>query len=71
MFRDASSFNQDISKWDVSNVINMVGIFRGAQAFNNGGQDLNDWDTSNVTSIEYAFNGAKVFNNGATADLPS
>ena len=53
----------------MSKVTNMVGIFWGAQAFNNGGQDLNDWDTSNVTSIEYAFHGAKVFNNGATAGV--
>ena len=27
MFKDAASFNQDISNWDISNINNMIGIF--------------------------------------------
>ena len=32
MFKDAAEFNQDISDWDVSNVINMTDIFANAIA---------------------------------------
>ena len=28
-----SSFNQDISNWDVSNVTNMTGMFQSAKVF--------------------------------------
>ena len=34
MFKSASSFNQDLSKWDVSAVSNMGAMFSGASAFN-------------------------------------
>ena len=33
MFNIAVSFNQDISLWDVSNVINMVDMFKYARKF--------------------------------------
>ncbi len=45
-FFEATSFNGDVSKWDVSNITNMGSTFRDAHAFN---QDLSGWDVSNVT----------------------
>ena len=46
MFFNASTFNQDISDWNVSSLVLANGMFRGATNFN---QDLSDWDTRKVT----------------------
>ena len=46
MFSGASSFNSDLSDWDVSGVRDMSGMFNGASSFNS---DLSDWDVSGVT----------------------
>ena len=59
MFKDASSFNQDISQWNVSNVEDMSAMFYGATAFN---QDLSDWNTSHVTTMSYMFKAASSYN---------
>ena len=48
MFYDCESFNQDISKWDVSNVTNMGFMFNGCRLFN---KDISNWDVSSVTSV--------------------
>ena len=48
----SSSFNQDISSWDVSNVTNMGDMFDSANAFN---QDISSWDVSNVTTMYSMF----------------
>jgi surface protein len=53
------SFNQDISGWDVSSVVNMGAMFREAQSFNQG---ISNWDVSNVYSMSTMFLGAASFN---------
>lgn len=59
MFRNATSFNQDISGWDVSNATNTSSLFRGASSFN---QPLNAWNVSNVVDMSGMFNNASAFN---------
>ena len=34
LFKDATSFNENLSKWDVSNVTDMTDMFSGATAMN-------------------------------------
>ena len=59
IFESATSFNQNISSWDVSNVTNMEQMFSSAAAFN---QDISSWDVSNVTSMLRMFTNATSFN---------
>ena len=59
MFYSLSQFNQDISNWDTSNVIDMSEAFDGASMFN---QPIGDWDTSNVENMYYMFANASSFN---------
>nr|WKN36155.1 BspA family leucine-rich repeat surface protein [Tunicatimonas sp. TK19036] len=59
MFYGATSFNQDISHWDVSNVDKMSWIFYQAETFN---QDISSWNVSNVTDMSYMFSWADNFN---------
>ncbi|KAG7357665.1 fibronectin domain containing protein [Nitzschia inconspicua] len=49
MFKNAIAFNQDIGRWEVSNVTDMSAMFQYAQTFN---QDIGHWDVSNVTDME-------------------
>lgn len=49
----------DISKWDVSNVTNMRGMFDGCRYFN---ADLSKWNVSNVTNMQNMFRDCKYFN---------
>ena len=58
MFFMHSQFTSDISKWDVSNVTNMIGTFSLSQFTG----DISTWDVSNVTDMggmfkESQFNG--------------
>ena len=59
MFYGASSFNGNISGWDVSNVTNMTQMFYNASSFN---QDISGWNVSNVTGMSYMFYNASSFN---------
>ena len=70
LFVGSTSMNDpNVSKWDVSNVTNMSGMFRkadwmggpqpAAPTFN---QQLNDWDVSNVTNMQRMFQSNPVFN---------
>jgi len=54
-----TSFNQDISKWDVNNVVNMSGMFDGATSFN---RDISNWNVNNVVDMSEMFLGATSFN---------
>jgi len=58
-FKNATSFNQDISGWDVSKVYRFDETFAGATSFN---QDLSAWDTSGADSFSGMFQGASSFN---------
>jgi surface protein len=59
MFKGATTFNQPIGHWNVSNVSLMQGVFDQATAFN---QSLSGWDVSKVTTFNITFRGASSFN---------
>lgn len=59
MVLGALSFNQDISTWDVSNVVSMKSMFFGAAAFNS---DISLWNVANCVDMSGLFFGASSFN---------
>jgi len=58
MFNDATSFNQDISQWDVSNATTFGYMFAEATSFN---QDISKWDVSKANDFFNMFRGAASF----------
>ena len=60
MFQGATSFNQDLSGWDVSHITDMNSMFKGAISFNS--PLLWGSKVSNVTNMEHIFEGATSFN---------
>jgi surface protein len=59
MFQHAKSFNQNLSRWDTSNVLNMGEMFCICISFN---QNLSQWNTSSVQRMQRMFEGATAFN---------
>ena len=57
--RGSSDFNGDLSKWDVSRVTNMDGMFHSMSSFD---CDISRWDVSRVTTMEAMFAYALSFN---------
>ena len=62
LFKDKTTFNEDISSWDVSSVTNMSQMFSVWP--NNGvfNQDISGWDVSNVTTMDEMFTRQLNFN---------
>ena len=59
LFKDKTTFNDDISTWNTSKVTNMSHMFDSANLFN---KPLNTWDVSNVTNMSHMFFDADNFN---------
>lgn len=59
MFQNCDEFNQDLSMWDVSNVVDMSFMFEGCISFD---MPLNTWNVSNVTNMQGMFKGCESFN---------
>ena len=59
MFWSATSFNGNISKWNVSRVTNMDGLFSFlATSFDN---HISEWNVSRVTNMDQMFMSAALF----------
>ena len=57
LFLDLTTFNEDISGWNVSNVQNMSSMFKGCSSFN---QNLSSWNVSNVEDMTSMFENCNV-----------
>ena len=69
MFRNAASFNGNVSNWNVSNVITLFEAFYGATSFN---QDISSWDVSSVRYMYKTFSDASSFDQDISSwDLSS
>ena len=68
MFNGATSFDGNLSGWDVSSVTNMANMFNGATSFDG---NLSGWDVSSVTNMANMFNGATSFDGDLSDWNPS
>ena len=64
MFKNARSFDGDLSAWDVSHVTDMTGMFWGARSFDG---DLSAWDVSHVKNMFTMFYNARSFDGDISA----
>ena len=64
MFNAATSFNQNLSTRDVSNVEDMGGLFSNALAFNG---DISNWNTSKAKRMFGMFEYARSFTGDVSA----
>ena len=55
LFLCYEDFNQPIGHWDVTNVIDMSGMFVSECGEHQFNQPIGDWDVSNVTNMNYMF----------------
>ena len=63
VFNNCQNWDEDLSDWDMSNVIYLNDIFANARSFNNGGSTgINNWDVSSVTNSSQIFYVATGFN---------
>ena len=58
MFEGCTTFNSDLSAWDVGNVTDMYNMFAWCENFNS---DISGWNISNVTDMGNMFYGCKKF----------
>jgi surface protein len=66
LFKDKTSFNENINNWDVSNITNMKRMFYNATSFN---QPLNNWNVSSVTNMVEMFRNTPFNQNLASWDV--
>ena len=66
LFKNKTTFNENIGYWNTSSAENMNQMFAGAGAFD---QDLSNWDLITVTNMSGMFWGAKTFNNGGNSGI--
>lgn len=64
MFSGSSDFAQDLSTWDVSNVVDMSYMFDGCTNFD---ALIGGWNVSNVVNMEGMFKGCKDFNSSLSS----
>ena len=58
LFYGREDFNEDISRWNVSNVVSMNSLFHGATSFNS---DLSCWEVGQDKSMIFVFYNATSF----------
>lgn len=63
-FRGCRIFNQNISMWDTSRILDMSSTFQDCEEYN---QPLGPWDVGSVSSMRWMFGNTYVFNQDLTS----